>query len=192
MMRRTARLATGLASLALLVGIVAGVPYALVRTVGWPLPTVLPTLEQLRQVSQVGVADTTVVKTLAVIVWVAWVQLTVALAVETAATVRRRAAQTLPLLPGLQPLAARLVAGIALLAAVSTGPRPALAVPLDTAVAAVPTAGPVDLQPTGTPDLSRSTRTEPTATETVVRPPGLLVEPGRTSPRRRAALAGGP
>ncbi len=150
MIRRARQLTAGLAALTVAAGIVGGVPAALTRFVGWPGPTAWPTAEQLRQFTQTGVDDTTIVKILAVIVWVAWLQLTVAIAAETVAYTQRRAARSLPLLPGFQDFAVKLVAAIALVAATSTLPRTAAATPLATIVTPTAAAALADPAPSPT------------------------------------------
>jgi uncharacterized membrane protein len=75
----------GLAAVLLLLGLLAGVPFALVALVGWPLPRRLPALglETLRA----PVDATTVVNVLALVVWVAWAQFTACVLVEVKAAV---------------------------------------------------------------------------------------------------------
>lgn len=166
MIRRIRQLAAGLLALTLAAGLTVGVPAGLVTFVGWPLPTAWPSLDQLTRLGQTGVSDTTVIKLLAVIVWIAWAQLTLALVSEASARIRGRATRALRMLPGLQPLAARLVAAIALLAATTVPPRPAGA-ELDT-VAATVVAAPVtdlaDATADGSPMPVRAELDTPTTT----------------------------
>lgn len=161
-MTRLRHLPAAILAAAVAAGIVVAIPAALIVSVGWPLPPSWPTADQLRQFTQTGITDATVIKTLAVIVWIAWAQLTVAIAVELAAAARRRAAHPLPLLPGLQPLAARLVATLALAAAATLPARPP-AVALHAVVAAAPTdappAVPADTPPSLPDDSPRSSET---------------------------------
>ena len=114
--RRATVLLRGLASLVATVVLLAGVPAGLVTLVGWPLPTSLPDGDTLSRALNTGVSDEFVVNTLAVIAWLAWAQLALALIVEAVAVVHGRQPRDLPLVRGLQPIAARLVAGIVLLA----------------------------------------------------------------------------
>lgn len=159
--------ATG--ALVVVAALLVGIPTALINFVGWPLPTVWPSLEQLRQFSQIGIADDTLAKTLAVIVWIAWLQIAVAIAAEVAAVVRRRAARPLPLFPGLQPLAARLVAAIALVAATTpTARTAAIAMPLHAAVApavTLPSEATLEVAPVR-PDAARYVEAVPTTVVT--------------------------
>jgi len=96
--------------------LVVGVPLLLASWVGWPLPSGLPSVDALEQAAQSGVRDEVLVNTLAVIAWLAWAQIALALAVEVIALVRGRESIRLPVLPGVQVTAGRLVAGIVMLA----------------------------------------------------------------------------
>ena len=63
-----------------LVGLVVGVPWGLAAAVGWPLPTKLPSGEELaRALTQPvdALSDEFILKALAVVVWIAWAQLAV-------------------------------------------------------------------------------------------------------------------
>jgi DNA-binding SARP family transcriptional activator len=118
-----------------LVGLLVGVPAVLAGQLGWPLPTTMEGYRQLTDVTM-GVSDELIVGMLAVIVWVAWLQLAVAVLAELAAATSGRRLRRLPLLPGTQPLAARLVAA-ALLITTAVQPRLAVAdLPLNIALTA--------------------------------------------------------
>ena len=96
-----------------------------------------PAILDFSLASRSGIDPSLLTKTLAVIVWITWAQLVVALAAETIASVRGTVARRVPVLPGLQTAAARLVATIALVAA-SIGPlrpQPALGIPLAALIA---------------------------------------------------------
>jgi len=143
----------GLGALSLTVGVVVGVPAALSAQVGWPLPTRLPTIEEISLALRSGIDPAVVIKTLAVIVWVTWAQLVIALGAEVVASIRGKATRRVPLLPGLQTAAARLVAAITLVAA-SVGPlrpHPALGAPL-AALIADPTRHSLVIEPPTSPD----------------------------------------
>lgn len=127
--RHVMRLVRGAASLVATVVLLVGVPLLLVTWVGWPLPTSMPSLHALEQAARSGVRDEVVVKTLAVIAWIAWAQLGLALLVETIAVARGHQAIHLPVLPGFQVTAARLVGGILLIAS-TVQPARAYAAPL--------------------------------------------------------------
>ena len=131
-MRHLNNMIRGLAALLIGLLFVLGVPAGLVAYVGWPLPTGLPTLDQIQLALRSGIDPQLLINTLAVIVWVVWAQLAIALTAEAAAAVRGRAARRLPVLPGLQPAVAQLVAAVTL-AAATLGPLrtvPAAAAPL--------------------------------------------------------------
>ncbi len=125
---RVVRLARGVSSLVAVVVLAVGVPVLLARIVGWPLPTKLPTVDEVSLATRSGIADSTIAKTIAVVAWIAWLQVAAALVAETAAVLKGRSAVRLPVLPGVQVFAARLVAGVLLLTATLQTPR-ALAAP---------------------------------------------------------------
>ena len=127
-MRRTVQLLQSLLALTISIVVLVGVPTALITQVGWPLPSSWPDLDTLTRSAQTGVSDTFVIGALTVVVWIAWTQLAIAMLVEAVAAVRRHPSRALPVLPGLQPVAARLVAAI-MLASVLVQPRASLAGP---------------------------------------------------------------
>jgi transcriptional activator len=103
----------GLAAVLLLLGLLAGVPFALVALVGWPLPRRLPTLglETLRA----PVDATTLVNVLVLVVWVAWAQFTACVLVEVKAAVAGAGLPAKVPLGGLNQLLARQLVAAALL-----------------------------------------------------------------------------
>ena len=105
--RRSARLLQGVTSLAATLGLLIGGPVLLATRVGWPLPTSLPSVDSLENAARTGISDQVVVNTLAVIAWLAWAQLALALVVEILAVARGRQAIRLPVIPGFQLTAAR-------------------------------------------------------------------------------------
>jgi len=126
---RAGALLRGVSSLILFLSVLLGPPIALTAAVGWPLPSSIPDLDAINRAARSGVGDEFIVNTLAVIVWLAWAQIALALLVEAAAVVRGRPAIHLPVLPGVQTSAARLVAGIAMMLTTAT-PTAAMASPL--------------------------------------------------------------
>ncbi|MEX2622952.1 MAG: LysM peptidoglycan-binding domain-containing protein [Acidimicrobiia bacterium] len=131
MMRHLNNMIRGLAALLVSLLFVFGVPAGLIAYVGSPLPTTLPTLDQIQLTFRSGIDPQLLVRVLAVIVWIVWAQLIIVLTVEVAAAARGRSARPLPVLPGLQPAVAQLVAAITL--AATLGPfhaAPAAATPL--------------------------------------------------------------
>ena len=99
-MRVVGRLLGGLVALAVLVGVVAGVP-ALLAMVGWPLPDHVPTMEELQRALAPGALTTdAVLKAMVVIGWVLWALVVTGAIVEAIAVLRHRQA---PSLPGVGP-----------------------------------------------------------------------------------------
>ncbi|MGW0590860.1 hypothetical protein [Streptosporangium sp. NPDC002607] len=109
-------LLAGLGALAVLVALIAGVPYALFRLAGPPLPPELRDLDLLT--SQVGTS--TIVAILVLLVWLAWLQMVVCVLVEIYAGVRRVGMPArVPFSGGTQMFANRLVSAAMLLFTVS-------------------------------------------------------------------------
>jgi DNA-binding SARP family transcriptional activator len=121
---RPVRVARGLAALTVLVVLVVGVPWALVTFIGWPLPHALPGWSQLHAgLTANAIPNRVLLDALACVCWLAWAVLATSVATEAAAAMRGRGAPRLPLAGPAQPLAAHLVAAIAL--ALLVLPRPA-------------------------------------------------------------------
>ncbi|GGS91306.1 hypothetical protein GCM10010156_57000 [Planobispora rosea] len=120
--RRTAGdLFAGLGALIVLVALIGGVPYALLRLAGPPIPPELLNLDLLN--SQVGTS--TIVAILVLLVWLAWLQLVVCVVVELYAGLRRVGMPArVPLSGGTQALANRLVTAVLLLFTVSAAAVP--------------------------------------------------------------------
>jgi hypothetical protein len=116
--RRWSDAGRGFVALVGVVVLAVGVPAALVSWVGWPLPTEVPTLSQVSAaLRDTYIPDEFLVKALAVVCWLVWIELMASLLVEAVAYVRGRKAGAVPLAGGLQRGAARLVATVALLGA---------------------------------------------------------------------------
>ena len=122
-MKRFAEILGGLASVVLALGLVVAVPVLLGP---W-------TIDRFRAVTDVIddplASDSTRVETfltagLLLVFWLAWAMLVVALITEAVALAKGRAARRLPLLPGIQPAAARLVASCALVLSSFAGAMP--------------------------------------------------------------------
>ena len=82
-----------------LAALVAGVPTLLARIAHWPLPTRIPSWNRVSTAIQQGdIPATAVIKTIAVLVWVAWLQLMWALIWELVVNVPRtnRGQRTVP------------------------------------------------------------------------------------------------
>jgi LysM repeat protein len=99
--------------------LVAGVPWALATYVGWPLPSDLHAVTSAGgQLWRTGLAESTMIKALAVIVWIAWIRLALAFAVEAVALVSRRPARRYSALGSAQRLAGSLLTSLLLVASV--------------------------------------------------------------------------
>lgn len=128
-MRKLADLARGLGALVVLCAIVVGVPLALTMAVGWPLPNRIPSAEGVGDaLTRRGIDDVVVVKTLAVLLWLAWTQIAIAFAIEMLAVIHGRAPRRAPTLPSIQLAVAKLVAAVTLIGSAFTASRPDLPV----------------------------------------------------------------
>jgi hypothetical protein len=125
-----------LAAVVALVALVVGIPAVLVLVAGWPLPRHVP--DWGRVATAVGQGDIpagVVIRTLAVIVWIAWAQLVWALTWELAVNLRRaqtgQSARPAPAVPSAISLgAARLLAVVLSIGlSIAATPRPALGQP---------------------------------------------------------------
>jgi LysM domain len=113
---RVADVGRGLLALVGAAVVVVGVPAALLWWVGSPLPAEMPSLSEITDaLRDTYIPDEFLVKALALVCWVVWVELVASLLVEAVAYARGRKAGSVPLAGGLQRGAARLVATVALL-----------------------------------------------------------------------------
>ncbi len=122
----------GAGALALLVGLVAGVPLVLVILVGNPLPSSAPSWAQLSEVIDSGALPSGVlVKVVACFVWFWWFQLAISTVSEVTARLRDRDARRLPFGGfGTQKLVIRLIAAVmATLVSLGAVTQPAAASP---------------------------------------------------------------
>lgn len=145
MLRSTRGRITGVLALAAIVALVVAVPTLLIRIASWPLPASMPDWERVRRaVVQGDVPADVVVKLLAVVVWLIWLQFVWALLWELAVNVPRlstgRRSRPAPLVPS--PVgsgAARLVALALTIGAVAvSNSASASALPLPSPGAFVP------------------------------------------------------
>ena len=90
---RGGRVLRGLPALLLLAALVAGVPWALTRYVGWPLPQRLPTWDELELHLFGPLSSTLLVDVLACACWLAWAAFTADVARCTAVARRRGVGQ---------------------------------------------------------------------------------------------------
>ena len=110
-----------LGALVLLLVLLGAIPAALVHFIGWPLPHQLPTADSLRQ----PLSSQTLVKALAVVVWLAWAQFSACVIVELANA--RRGVGIPAKVPGAGPsqfLARQLVAALLMLTATAASFAP--------------------------------------------------------------------
>ena len=104
MKRRTRERLQGVVALTVIMTITFGVPAILVRVAGWPMPRSMPDWSRVRVALMQGdIPAETVVKALAVVVWLIWLQVVWALAWECVVNVPRVTA-------GRRPKSAPLVA----------------------------------------------------------------------------------
>jgi nucleoid-associated protein YgaU len=123
----------GLAAIAVLLALLAGVPVALVTAFGLPVPHNIPAPSVFTHQLQASA----VLKACSVVVWLAWLQFVWCLAAEVTAAVRNTGMpRRVPLAGGTQALVHRLVAAALLLSAATTV-APALA-PVAAVAATVP------------------------------------------------------
>jgi DNA-binding SARP family transcriptional activator/nucleoid-associated protein YgaU len=151
-MSRFAAVLRGVLALLLLAVLVVGVPLALWRLVGWPLPHAIPSFQELKDgLTAHGVPDEVLFKILACVCWIAWIGLVASVASEAVAVAKGRAARRIPVLGFLQPLAANLVAALTVAVLVaSSRPHPTEAVPLSSALARYhPAVAPVSVAANG-------------------------------------------
>ena len=100
-------------ALVALLAITIGIPGALARVAGWPLPTTWPHLERLPDVLRDGLSDGFWVKAMALVVWFAWAQVIVAVGAEVVARVRGRSSDRRRGLGWAQAVAGQLVGALA-------------------------------------------------------------------------------
>ena len=122
-MATATRLVRGLGASAVLAALLVGVPTLLALAVGWPLPRAVPAWADVRATfaGDLPLDPNTVWKVLACVVWIAWAQIAVAVAVETAALARGGIASPIRGLALMQSLTGPLLSAAALLLPNSVG-----------------------------------------------------------------------
>ena len=129
---RVARLVRALLAALTLLVVVVGVPVALAKLVGWPLPHAVPDWHlAYRSIQQQDIPGEAIVKAVAVIVWIAWIQIAWAVLWEIAVNLPRysrseRPRPTPAVAGSISHFAARLVAA-ALVIGVVASPQGAMA-----------------------------------------------------------------
>ena len=119
--RTTGDVARALGALLVLVLLLGAIPFALVHFIGWPLPHQMPTADSFRQ----PLSSQTLIKALAVVVWLAWAQFTACVIVELANA--RRGVGIPAKVPGAGPsqfVARQLVAALLMLTATAASFAP--------------------------------------------------------------------
>ncbi|GAA3526859.1 BTAD domain-containing putative transcriptional regulator [Nonomuraea rosea] len=160
--RTTGDVLAGLASLAVLVGLIGGVPYALLMFVGPPLSSELLRLDLITS----NVGPSTMLALLVLLVWLAWFQLFVCVLVEVYAGVRRVGMPArVPLSGGTQALANKLVSAVLLLFTAG-----AMVAPI-AKLTPTPAAPPVTAVAYSAPIVEQSLETHKTKKVYVVQPP---------------------
>ena len=115
---RASDVGRGFLALVGVIALVVGVPMALMTWVGSPLPADVPSVSEITTaLRDTYIPDEFLVKALALVCWLVWIELAASLLVEAVAYARGRKAGAVPLAGGLQRGAARLVAAVALLGA---------------------------------------------------------------------------
>ena len=69
---RPRRSISALGSAIAIITLAIGVPILLAKLAGWPLPTVLPTPDQLHTALSRPIPDTAIINTIAVLAWTGW------------------------------------------------------------------------------------------------------------------------
>ncbi|HKH05181.1 MAG TPA: LysM peptidoglycan-binding domain-containing protein, partial [Acidimicrobiales bacterium] len=103
--------ARGLGALVALVGLVVGVPFALMEWGHWPI-TGMPTWEQVTDLPTTLVSDSTVLGIFTLALWAVWAVFTVSVLAEAIVQARGRREGLLPLPSPLQRLAGNLVGSV--------------------------------------------------------------------------------
>jgi LysM repeat protein len=117
--RRIGRIATGLAGLALLVGLLGGAPIALYLIAGNPLPDHVPTFGEAVTTLTSPDDGQLFLRALALVGWLGWLTFTLSVLIELCAMVLRVPAPHLPGMRTQQRMATALIASVTLI--VSTG-----------------------------------------------------------------------
>jgi hypothetical protein len=114
--RALQRLARSVAAILSLAALLAGLPWALGRFVGWPLPHVLPSWTEVTDaLNGASISDAVLIKSLACAAWVLWLLLAASFVVEGSAWLRGREARDVPFARLLQPLVREMVVSATLL-----------------------------------------------------------------------------
>ena len=119
----------GVVSLTFTLILLVGVPAFLAIRYAWPFDDIADVLTD-ELASDTTIVETLLINGLVVIAWAAWLMIAVSIVTEAIALARGVAARRLPVLPGIQHGAARLVASCALVVSSFSAAMPAAAVPI--------------------------------------------------------------
>ncbi len=132
-------------SAALTAALVVGVPVLLLRFVGNPLPSALPTIDEIElSFRSRQVDDWSIVKALAMVVWFAWAHLMASFVVEVVAAIRGAGSRAVRGLGATQWLARKLVAQFTLTTTIFVQSTVGIALPMPPAFADVVPAEVID------------------------------------------------
>jgi hypothetical protein len=134
--RRTGQFLTGLGSLIILVGLIAGAPIALLAFAGNPLPDHVPTLGEIGHTLTSRDDGQLFLRALAIVGWAGWATFALSVLVELPARILRRPAIRLPGMRRQQRAAAALVGAAALILVASPAATAATSVAAGTVAAA--------------------------------------------------------
>jgi nucleoid-associated protein YgaU len=110
---RLGRAVAALGALVALAALLVGVPVVLSAAAGWPLPTAVPSWESIRTaMTGASIPDDVIVKTIAVIGWLAWTQIVVSAVIEVSAWIRGRVAPSIPFAGPIQVVVRQLVLAV--------------------------------------------------------------------------------
>ena len=123
---RARRLLCAIARLAAVVACLGGLPYALARLAGWPLPRHLRPWTRLPALLAAPISDQEILKIVACAAWLVWVIFALSVIAEVAAAARGRPAPKLPGTGPAQALAAALLGTTVLTAIMQASPLAAL------------------------------------------------------------------
>lgn len=163
--RSLRRLTRAVVALGLLTGVLVGVPAALTRFVGWPLPSALPSWAEITDTLRgASITDAALVKSLACATWALWALLAICFVAEGRAWMRGREARSVPLASLVQPIVRELVVSAALLVGSLRpgGTIAAMAIPVPAAAVTVPETVSAGLVPADVVSERAATSTNPT------------------------------
>lgn len=155
-MQRLTDFTKGLSGLVVAGALIGGIPYLLARFIGWPLPSETVPMDTIsRHLADGDIPDAFLLKTVAIIVWLAWAQLAIAVVAEYVGIIRGRAPVSVPTLPAFRILAAKLATWTTLVVSALGPIKPVAAAPL------VPVAATTIVVPTAAATGATSNAPEP-------------------------------